>query len=343
MKRSFLLLLLCFTVLLSQAQTLGGNTVFNFLNQPNTSQLSALGGVNITNISNDVSMSFQNPALLRTQMNQQLSASFNNFYAGVKNASLVSAWHLDKSNTNIAAGINYLDYGSITQTDAAGNIFGTFRPNDYVVQVSASHAYKDHWWIGTTMKFISSNYAQYKSNGLALDIGLNYYDSSNYFQAGFVIKNMGTQLKTYDGAGKEELPFDIELGITKRLLHAPIQFSLTAHHLQAFNTYYNDTTFNTAEGIDNAAGKKFTAEKILSHLVAAVQFYIDEKIEATVGYNFSRRFDLNVYNATNGLNGFTMGLGVLLKKLHIRYATGFYQQNMFHQFTLNLNWKGDDL
>jgi hypothetical protein len=314
------------------------------MQQPNSSQLSALGGVNISNISNDVSLSFQNPSLLRPEMDQQLNTSFNNYFASIRNYSVTSAFFLSKPKTSIAFGINYFDYGSLTQTDPAGNILGSFRPNDYVVQMMASHQYLEHWWYGMSFKFISSNYGQYKSNGIAVDAGLTYYDDDRSLQASFLIKNMGTQLKTYDGSsGKAEIPFDMQLGVTKRLENAPIQFSLTAQHLQAFNIYYNDTSLNNSTGNTVANNKSLTFNNIISHFIFATQFFIKDEIEVTAGYNFLNRHDLNVYNSANGLNGFTFGLGVLLKKIHIRYATGFYQQNMFQQISLNFTWKGDEL
>ncbi|MHA4874898.1 hypothetical protein, partial [Enterococcus faecium] len=96
-----------------------------------------------------------------------------------------------------------------TQTDASGNIYGEFKPNDYVIQVSASKKYLERWWYGATLKFVSSNYGQYRSNGVALDLGVTYYDSTKFFQASVVFRNIGTQLKKYDGANKEELPFDL--------------------------------------------------------------------------------------------------------------------------------------
>ena len=319
------------------AQQLGGNSIFNFINQPNSSQLAALGGINISNITNDVSMSFANPALLRKQMNLQGNASFDNYFAGVKNYSLTSAWHLPKPNTNVAFGINYFNYGTLPQTDISGNILGNFHPTDYVVQAMASHSYLQHWFGGITLKFISSNYGLYKSNGLAVDVGVSYYDSAHFFQSSLVIKNIGAQLKTYDGGVKEDLPFDIELGITKKLSKAPIQFSLTAHHLQALNIYYNDSNFNAGLGNSRNAS---TFNKIFSHLIFATQIFISQEIELTAAYNFLRRYDLNVYNTANGINGFTFGVGLYLRKIHIRYATGFYQQNMFHQIGINIDWKG---
>jgi hypothetical protein len=144
-------------------------------------------------------------------------------------------------------------------------------------------------------------------------------------------------LQTYDGSNrKEELPFDIQAGVTKRLQHAPFQFSLTFHHLQAFNTYYNDTTFRASEGEPGYANNSFV-QKLFSHAVLGMEIFPHEKIVLLAGYNFQRRQDLNAYNLTSGLNGFTFGAGLLLKQLQVRYATGFYQTTMFHQFSLN--WK----
>ena len=336
--RWFLIILLLITQK-NFAQSLGGNAVFNFLQQPNTAQVAALGGINISNLSNDVGLTFNNPALLRNTMHQQINASFNNFFAGFKNYSLTTAWHVPSINTTTALGINYFNYGNNIQTDAAGNLLGNFIANDYVVQLSAAKQYKNNWHIGTTVKFISSSYGMYKSNGIAADIALAFVDTSNFFQASLVIKNLGTQLKTYNNSiSKEELPFDVQLGISKKLAKAPIQFSLTAHHLQRFNILYNDTLFKASEGNESFQQKKYTLEKIFAHLIFSAQFFIHQKVELTTGYNFLRRHDLNVYNTTNNLNGFTAGLGILLKKFHLRYATGFYQRNVFHQVAFSLSW-----
>jgi hypothetical protein len=322
------------------AQTLGGNAVFNFLSQSNTAQLSALGGVNVSAIGNDVGMAFHNPALLRTSMHQQVNTSFNSFLAGIKNYSLTTGYHAETIQTNIAIGVNYFNYGTIAQTDASGNIQGTFRPADYVLQIMASRQYHQRFWYGLTMKYIHSNYGQYRSSGLAFDVGVGYYDTASQLQVSVVAKNMGTQLSTYDGSNrKEELPFDLQAGITKRLENAPFQFSFTVHHLHRFNIYYNDTSFRASEG-DNRYRGNSTAQKIFSHLVFSTQVFLNEKLEISAGYNFQRRQDLNAYNVTSGLNGLSLGTAILLKKMHIRYATGFYQSNLFHQLSLNLNWRG---
>ena len=107
--RYFLFFILAISFSKLQAQTLGGNAVFNFLSQPNTAQLSALGGINISTIGNDVGMSFNNPSLLRYSMHQQVNTSFNAFLAGVRNYSLTTAWHLEPQKTTLAIGANYFN------------------------------------------------------------------------------------------------------------------------------------------------------------------------------------------------------------------------------------------
>lgn len=337
------LLVIGFSPLLLQAQTLGGNAVFNFLNQPISAKLASLGGVNTSSIGKDLGMAFYNPALLRDNMHAAVSAGFYSFAQGLQQYGFNTAMHVAKYKTNLSLGVQYLNYGNITQTDAAGNSLGSFQPKDYVIQLGFSKQYHEHWWYGINAKLIGSNYGQYQSNGIGFDIGLAYHDEESALQASILVKNMGAQLKTYDGLQpKEELPFDLQMGISKRLEKAPFQFSITAHHLHRWNILYSDTSFNQMEGIDPNKGNS-GAQKFLSHLVFSTEIFLSEKFQVNAGLNLLRRQSLNAYNLTNGLNGFTLGFGFLLDKLHLHYATGFYQQNLFHQVSLNFNFRGDPL
>ena len=187
-----------------QSQTLGGNAVFNFLKQSNTPQLTALGGVNISQLSNDAGLAFNNPALLKSSMHTQLNTVFNLQYAGIKVYHTSFAFRNEKLNTNFLWGLHYFDYGNSTATDASGNILGSFRPRDWVMQVGASRSYGNRWNYGVNLKFISSAYGIYRSNGMAADVGLLYTDSAGLFSASVLVKNMGTQFKTYPSAGAED-------------------------------------------------------------------------------------------------------------------------------------------
>ncbi len=319
------------------SQTLGGNSVFNFLKLSNTPQLTALGGVNVSQPSHDVGLAFNNPAQLKPSMHTQMNAVFNNFYSGIKVYHLSLGYHNTKLNTNFAWGLNYFGYGNISETDASGNILGKFRPTDWVMQVSASRSYLDKWNYGATLKFISSNYGSYRSNGVALDAGVFYQDTTKLFSASMLAKNMGFQLKKYNGTEADDLPFDLQVGFTKRLRSAPFSFSVTAQRLHQFDIRYNDTIFNNENGYPNGSTKKISFNKLLDHFVLASTIYLGDRVEAILGYNFLRRHDLGIGNGGNGLTGFSLGAGVMLGKLQIRYARAYYQNSSaYNQFGLNM-------
>jgi hypothetical protein len=319
------------------AQTIGGSSVFNFLKLPNTPQLSALGGVNVSVTSKDIGLSFNNPSLLKKEMHTQMNAVFNIFYADINAYHLSFAYRHEKLKTNFGWGLTYYDYGKIPETDPSGNILGSINPTDWVMQLSASRSYLQKWNYGASVKFISSNYGIYRSNGIAMDVGILYSDTANLFSASLVAKNIGYQLKKYSGTEAQELPFDLQAGFTKKLKNAPLSFSFTAHHLHQFDIRYNDTVFNNENSLGVTKNGKFTIDKIFRHFVFAAQIFPVQQIEVTIGYNHLRRQELNISNTTSGLNGFSMGVGLVVKKIQVRYARTHYQNNTaYNQLGLNL-------
>ncbi|HEY2722077.1 MAG TPA: hypothetical protein VGI82_10155, partial [Chitinophagaceae bacterium] len=115
---------------LVNGQTIGGSSAFSFMNLPNSPQLTGLGGVNVSQTSNDVGMAFYNPALLTQSMHTQMNAVFNSFYDGISTYHLSLAYHSPALNSNFLLGVHYFSYGDIQQTDASGNILGSLRPTD---------------------------------------------------------------------------------------------------------------------------------------------------------------------------------------------------------------------
>jgi hypothetical protein len=331
------ILVFLFACAAAYAQTLGGSNTYNFLRFPASPQLAALGGINVAQQSNDLSLAFQNPAQLDASMHSQMVANFNSLYDGAKNYHWMQAFHHSKLKTNFAASVLFFDYGNITQTDASGNILGNFKPRDFVIQLSASREYLEKWKYGINAKYIASNYGLYRSNAVAADVGVLYKDSARLLQIGLVAMNMGTQLKRYNANVAEELPFDVVFGIFKQLEKAPIRFSLTAHHLHQFDILYNDTIFNNENGFRNPSSKKFTFDKLFQHFVFSTQLLIGERVEVTVGYNFLRRSELRINNVPNGLTGFSLGVGAILPKLQIRYARSYFQNSTaYNQLGINL-------
>ena len=314
----------------SYGQTIGGSSAFNFLHLPADPVLTAVGGVNVSYSNYEVGLTSNNPSLLESSLSKKLNASFNDLPGGIKTYSLTGALYDETHQTNFGAHIYFVDYGTIAQTDAAGNQYGYFHPVDYVLQISASRSYLEKWKYGLSLKLIGSNYQVYKSFAVALDFGLHYTDSAHLFSAGLVAKNMGFQIKTYGGTG-EDLPFDLQIGITKKLVHAPLAFSLTAQRLHQFNIGYYDpaiTTGSSSQGL---------LDKIFNHFVVASHIYITPNIEVNIGYNYLRRNELTLGTSTNGLTGFSGGVRILFQKLEVFYSRSSYQKNInYNQFGIEI-------
>jgi hypothetical protein len=333
-----LALFFCVPVIMAQT-TIGNNggkesnAVYNFLNLPHSAKASALGGINISRIQPDLGLAMYNPALLTSTMDSWLHLSVKPYLADIKQYDFSGAKYIEQKKIVLGWGVHFMDYGSVAITDISGNQMGNFRPNDYSLQLSAATSYIKNMHIGTTLKFIQSNFGLYKSNGLAMDIGLRYQPTSALSQVSVLIKNLGTQLKTY--GNKEELPFNLILGWTKKLENAPFQFSLTAEKLSLWNLAYNDTSFNAQQGYTNPG----SLQNLFNHLILASEVFIGEQVSINLGYNFMRRFDLNIQGQQNAFNGFSSGLALQLQRLEVQYGNAFFQKNMYHHFSLMYNLK----
>lgn len=310
---------LCFH---TAAQTLGGSATYNFLKMQWVPQASALGGRNVSTFNSDVGLFNDNPALLRYQHHGNIAANFAAIAPTVNGLFGSGAYHHEGWNTTFAAGIAHLLYGNETQTDAAGNVMGTFTAYDQMVSLAAARTYGERWFYGATLKFINSRYGPYNSIGVASDIGLNYYDEENMLQVGFASRNMGFQIKRYTNQG-EDLPFDLLIGLTKQLEKAPIKLSLTAQRLHQFDLLYQDENFDT-ENYGTVLRNGF-GTKILSHFIAGTDVLVGEKIVLTLGYNMLRRKELQIRNLANGLTGFGYGIRLHLNSLQFQYARTHYQ------------------
>jgi hypothetical protein len=329
----FTLLLIC--TIRVQGQTLGGNSLYNFLKLPNAPQLTALGGINVSQFTQDIGMVFHSPALLEPSMHGQSSFVFNAYFGGIRQYHAITGYHVKAAATTLALGVHYFDYGQITRTDVAGNVLGLFRPLDYVVQATASRSYLRHWHYGMAFKFLRSSYGPYASSAVALDMGVTYADTASGWKLGLNAMQMGAVLQKFSGTDNSDLPFDLRFGISKKLRNAPLQFSLTAHHLHQGDITYEDTASVYYRG------KAGWADRIFRHLVFAVQGYVSNKIELSAGYDFLRRRELNIAGGINGWNGFSLGMGVTLKRWQFRYARTYFQSaQSSHQVGINLQWPG---
>lgn len=336
-------LLLCFVLTGSKAQVTGGQYAFEFLRLSNSPHISALGGMNVANPDNDISLALQNPSLMRPGLHNQLGLNYNAYYSGISIANLQYGYHMQKINTSFVFGVQYLNYGSFVHTDDIGNEYGTFRAADFALSLGASRSYGEHWRYGATLKFAHSTLYNSTAAGLATDVGISYYDTATLWCFGATAKNMGFMLKKYTGLdGREPLPFDLQLGVSKRFKHLPLRIFATVHHLYEWDIRYNNPADNEASNLFGATDtststNKYIGDKIFRHFIFGGELSLGKRLLITVAYNHQRRGEM-VLKEKTATAGFSFGLGLNLNKLQVHYARSYYSiAGAYNEFGLNLS------
>lgn len=321
-----------------------GTGVYQFLDLPVSSRLAALGSTNVSLRDNDVNFAFANPALLTSETNNMIGLSMANYLADIKFGTAVYGKTIGDKNY-FALGIQYVDYGTFKEATDLNVLTGeTFTAKDLVVNIMYARPINDKISIGGTLKPIYSAYETYTSYGLAMDAGVSYNDSSNFFSAGLVLKNIGTQLKGYysDEGGQhfEPLPFDIELGISKKLNHAPLRFSMTLLNLQRWDLSYESTNqptsslATTTESVSTTKDIGF-ADMALRHVIFSAEFIPSKNFYLAMAYNHRRQKELSM-SGFKSMSGFSFGGGLKLYKFHVGFGmTPFQVGNYAYQFSIS--------
>lgn len=321
-----LLSLSCFNVC---AQITGGEYAFAYLRLSNAPHISALGGINVANTDDDVAFALQNPSLMRPSLHNELELTYNSYYAGISVANLQYGYYSKEINTAFALGVQYLNYGSFTQTDELGNVLGSFSANDYALTLAASRDYGEHWRYGADIKFAHSQLFAGSAAAALTDVGISYYDTASQICIGAVAKNMGVEVKKYiPGTTPEPMPFDLQMGITKQLKHIPLKLFATIHHFYEWDIRYNnpaDVTSSTILGTDTASSKSNThfADILFRHFIFGGELTLAKRLTLTVSYNDLMRNELALQGRT-GVTGFSFGAGLYLDKFQIHYARSYY-------------------
>lgn len=327
--KSFLYACLLATVSLpAYAQVTGGQFAMEYLRLPNSPHVSALGGIAVADPTQDIAIALQNPAMMRPGLHNQLGVNYNSYYAGINIMNLNYGYHVASIKTSFALGVQYLNYGSFVQTDNIGNQLGDFRARDFALTLAASREYGEHWRYGAALKLAGSNLGVTSANAVLADVGIVYTDTSSLWTFGAVAKNMGVMLSKYNQSNPAEpLPFDLQIGVSKRFKHMPLRLMATVHHLYEWDIRYNNPAdvnrtnlFGTSDTTDN---KSYFADKLFRHFNFAAELTLGKRLAVIVGYNHLRRGELGLKEKT-ATAGFSFGASLNLNKIQVHYARSYY-------------------
>ncbi|MDR1814086.1 MAG: type IX secretion system protein PorQ [Tannerella sp.] len=289
-----------------------GHDTYAFLRFPASARANALGGHSVSLVERDPSLIFHNPALLGGELSGMMNLSFMNYMADVKVGSAVYT-HVAGSRGAWGAGATYINYGSMKETTPENVVLGTFSAQDINLQAFYAYDLSDKWRGGLSLKGLYSTLADYSSFGLAVDAGLSYFDAESDMSFGFALKNIGAQLKSYYDE-RQRVPWDIQIGLSKRLSHAPLRVSVTAMYLNRWKFDYTDNLKDEEDGFVETAFK---------HLVFGLEFLPSDNFWIGAGLNPKTMMDMKLTSG-NSFGGFSAGAGIKVSRFNVGVSVARY-------------------
>lgn len=276
-------------------------TEYNFLRLPVSAHAAALGGDNITVIENDEALIFHNPALLTSVNDKTINLNYMNYMSGANMAS-ASFNRIVKERASWAVSAQYVNYGKMKEVDENNVQTGEFSAKDLSFAGYFSYMLTNRLTGGISARLITSYLGSYNSIGFGVDLGLNYYDSDHEWSLALVLKNLGGQLKAYHD-NFERMPFDIQMGVTKRFTGTPFRLHATLVDLNHLDY------------------------KFLNHIVVGADVLLTESIWIGGGYNFRRADEMKITTTNSSSShgaGLSFGAGLNLERFKLNLAYGKY-------------------
>ena len=299
MKKVAIILLLALVALDIHAQD--SRTEYNFLRLPVSAHAAALGGDNVSIIEDDEALIFSNPALLSSVSDKTINFNYMNYMSGVN--MLSAAFNKTvKERASWAGSAQYIDYGSMKETDADNVQTGEFKAKDIALAGYFSYMLTDRLAGGIAMKFVTSYIGDYNSIGMGVDLGVNYYDDARGWSVSVVVKNLGGQLKAFTD-NYERMPIDVQIGASKSFETFPMRLSASLVDLNHWDY------------------------RFANHIVVGAEFIIAPSIWIGGGYSFRRAHEMKIAS-TDGESshgaGLSFGGGLNLDRFKVNLAYGKY-------------------
>lgn len=308
---------------------IGGRHTYTFLSLSNSARIAAMGGNALAVMDNDIALTIANPSLITPEMHNNLALSYVNYFTGNNYGFAMYSRTFPKAGSFVGS-LQFIDYGKFTAADATGTITGTFHASEYALSIGWGRQLTPHFSIGANAKLILSQMEYYYSFGVAVDVAGTYTTKDRLFTASLMGRNIGAQIVPYRPGQYESLPFEIQIGLSQKLRHIPLRFSLLYTHLEQWNLAYTDPDDQANQKdpysgeVQEKSGIAKFADNLMRHIVLGGELTIAKVFSIRLGYNYQRRQELKLSDRT-GLSGLSYGFGFRIKMFHFSYAHATYQ------------------
>jgi hypothetical protein len=299
----------------------GGSESFAFLHLPLNPTQVARGGIQVAGKALATTDFMQNPALLDSACHRQVSVSFMPFVSDIQSGTAAYS-HLYKG-LRLAYGAQYVNYGTLQQTDELGRVLGTFQASDVAIQAGVSQQI-GVFTAGVTLRWVNARMEQYGASAMLVDMGGIFRHPTQDFSIGLVLKNVGFVTSPWVAGQPLVLPLDLQLGFEFKPQYMPVRFSLTARQLHRPDIAYFDPRVRRLDlNGNNITQPPGTVDGIARHLIGSMTLVLHRQFQTFLGYNHLINRELILQNG-GGLAGFSSGFLFKTKKIDFSFGWTSY-------------------
>ena len=314
-------ILLAFLLLVATADKVLGqieSSAFSVLQMDASARSAALGGSTAALMDSNTGVLFTNPALLRPSVDGRLEFSYLNHLSDINAGWLSYGKHIDSLAT-FAVGIRYLSFGSFDRRNEIGEKTGTFGASDVSFILGGAKSWRRSLHYGASLEVVRSTIASNAASAVMIDAGVTWDEedsqmtySASLHHAGFVLSSLG--------ARNDTIPFDLRMGMTRKLAHLPLLISLTGYRLHK---------------VDGGPDESGMLSKVLHHVKLAGEFQFSRAFQIRFGYDHRRHESLKVKSRLD-VAGFSTGFGMVISRIGFDYSFNSWSSlGALHRFTIS--------
>lgn len=336
----------CLSSLAYLSAQIGGEGVFNALHLPYSARHVGMGGNAIAAIDGDLSVGLHAPSLLNSEHHNKAVFSHSILAGGINYGQFGYAKQIKDKDQFWSTSFRYVSYGNMAHTLPTGEIVGKFSAGDIIASGGYAKKENDVVSYGVNLNLAFSTLETYQAFAASLDFSgtLNFEEQNTVVTA--LVRNVGTQFNGYVTNNRERIMPNPMIAVSHKLEHAPFRLGMVAQHLNRWDiSYYNPNEKPTIDPFTNELVEPFRPNfigKAMHHLVFQAEILLGKSVSIRAGFNYKQREEMKVLNR-HGMSGFSLGLGVAVKKFQLQYgfnavsAAGF--NNMFTLSTNINEWK----
>jgi hypothetical protein len=293
-------LFLCSPLLFAQSSN---STVYRFLQVTPAADMAAQGGNHVGLFHGNSGTMFLNPAYINESSQHHVNATFVNYLADARYGFMNYAVHVPKVGT-LGFGVRFAGYGDLSEFDVDGNELGALNASDLAFTSALSTKLSPKLHAGALVDFVYSAYGAFNSSALMGSAGMYYRDVESRFSAGISVRNLGDQIN-YFNETREELPFDISVGFSKKPERFPFQLSVT---LQQLNNWELE--------VPGELSDVSITEHLFRHVILGAEAELSRQFFLRFGYN-RWQHELARTNENFDFAGASIGVGIHVRKVQV--------------------------